>query len=35
VKRVNNRISYLPHHRSGGRLMFNTAELDRNVRDGV
>ena len=35
VKRVNNRISELPHHRNGGRLMFNTAELDRSVRQGV
>jgi len=37
VKRVNNKIAAgkLPHHRSGGRLMFNTAELDRCVREGV
>lgn len=35
VKRVNNKINDLPHHRNGGRLIFNTAELDRVVRDGV
>lgn len=37
VKRVTNKVATgaLPHHRSGGRLMFDTAELDRVVRDGV
>jgi hypothetical protein len=37
VKRVHNRVGSgeLPHHRNGGRLMFNTAELDRSVRQGV
>ena len=35
VKRVNNRIAELPHHRSGNRLMFRTDELDRVVREGV
>jgi hypothetical protein len=35
VKRVNNRINELPHHRNGGRLIFNTAELDRVIREGV
>jgi hypothetical protein len=37
VKRVNNRVGAgeLPHHRNGGRLMFNTAELDRGVREGI
>lgn len=37
VKRVTNMVAAgtLPHHRSGARLMFSTAELDRCVRDGV
>jgi hypothetical protein len=35
VKRVSNRIAELPHYRNGGRLIFNTAELDRVVREGV
>jgi hypothetical protein len=37
VKRVTNKVAAdaIPHHRSGGRLMFSTAELDRGVRDGV
>lgn len=35
VKRVNNKINDLPHHRNGGRLIFSTAELDRVVREGV
>jgi hypothetical protein len=37
VKRVTNKVATgaLPHHRSGGRLMFDTAELDRVVREGV
>jgi hypothetical protein len=37
VKRVNNRVGTgeLAHHRNGGRLMFNTAELDRGVREGI
>jgi hypothetical protein len=37
VKRVNNKVAtgQCPHHRNGGRLMFNTAELDRSVREGV
>jgi hypothetical protein len=35
VKRVNNRISELPHYRSGNRVMFRTDELDRVVREGV
>ena len=35
VKRLNNKVSAdeLPHHRSGGRLMFSSAELDRAVRE--
>jgi hypothetical protein len=37
VKRVTNKVAAgtIPHHRSGARLMFNTAELDHCVRDGV
>jgi hypothetical protein len=37
VKRVTNKVAAgaIPHHRSGGRLMFNTAELDRSVHDGI
>lgn len=37
AKRVTNKVAAgtLPHHRSGSRLMFSTAELDRCVRDGV
>jgi hypothetical protein len=37
VKRVTNKaaVGALPHHRSGGRLMFSTTELDNSVRDGV
>jgi hypothetical protein len=37
AKRVTNKVATgsLPHHRSGGRLMFDTAALDRVVRDGV
>ena len=37
VKRVTNMVAAgaIPHHRSGARLMFNTAELDRCARGGV
>lgn len=37
VKRVSNKVAAggLPHHRSGGRLMFDSAELDRIIREGV
>jgi hypothetical protein len=37
VKRVTNMVAAgaIPHHRSGARLMFSTAELDRCVRRGV
>jgi hypothetical protein len=37
VKRVHNRVrtGEIPHHRSGSRLMFNTAELDRRVLEDV
>jgi hypothetical protein len=37
VKRVTNMVAAdaIPHHRSGVRLMFNTAELDRCVRGGL
>jgi Helix-turn-helix domain len=37
VKRVHNKVTTggLPHHRSGGRLMFSTTELDRGIREGL
>ena len=37
AKRVHNKVATgeLPHHRSGGRLMFSTTELDRGIRDGL
>jgi Helix-turn-helix domain len=37
VKRVTNKVAAgaIPHHRNGGRLMFNTSELDRRLRDSV
>jgi hypothetical protein len=33
VKRVNNKIAELPHHRDGGRLSFRTDELDTYLRE--
>jgi hypothetical protein len=37
IKRVHNKVATggLPHHRSDGRLMFSTTELDRGIRDGL
>lgn len=33
-RRIYNRLHEIPHAKDGGRLMFNTADLDDHVRNG-